>query len=99
LTNQISDDALLILIPYLEERSKYQLLNSFNRENPEVIKELLLNDAMFYKNTSQRIIRDIEFNYSVIDFRTAYEKQTKKDFDAASFDLIKTMQFKMLFKK
>ena len=94
---KLSDEVLLELIPYLNEDSKNELLNLYNRSNQSVIKELLVHEALFYIKPSQRHHRKNDFHYSVIDFRTAQEKENRRSIDNSKFDMVKTMQFKMLF--
>ncbi|MDY0277935.1 MAG: helix-turn-helix transcriptional regulator [Acholeplasma sp.] len=94
--SKIADEAILILIPYLGEFTKHQVLNNYNKDNQNVIKQLLEHGAKFYKDYHGDDSKDIKFDHSIIEFRTSREIERDSLSEAIKFDMMKTLQFKML---
>ncbi|MCF7930788.1 MAG: helix-turn-helix domain-containing protein [Acholeplasmataceae bacterium] len=94
--SKMSDESISALIPFLNEDTKHKVLNSYNRDNPAVIKKLLEYGGKFYKDYNSNSSEVINFNYSTIEFRTNREVESDNMREINKFDLIKTLQFKLL---
>lgn len=94
--SKISDEILLILIPYLDENSINQILNNYNKDNQEIIKILLENGGKFFRNYKGNPNNAIGFDYSVVDFRTIREIEYDNSRHENKYDMMKTLQFKLL---
>mgnify|MGYP000876380060 CR=1 FL=1 len=94
--SKMPDEILMILVPYLNEYSINQILNNYNKDNQAIIKLLLENGGKFYKDYQSNPNNTIAFNYSVVDFRTAREVEYDNSRNANKYDMMKTMQFKLL---
>jgi hypothetical protein len=94
--SRVSDEILLLLIPYLNESIIHEILNNYNKENSTVIKLLLEKGGKFYNQYQGNPNKKIEFKYSTIDFRTMREIEIDKNRVSSRFDMIKTLQFKLL---
>jgi hypothetical protein len=92
---KISDEVLLMLIPYLDKQSKDLLLNQYNGENQSVIKELLKFGAKFYLNTNSST-SSINFKIFQIDLRSPQRIKNDEELTKYSYDNKKTLIYKLI---
>lgn len=95
----LTDDLLLTAMPYLERNIKDLLLNNYNRDNQAVLKAFLQHGARFkqhkaHVNNSLDYVKTISYDQTEMRSSQTIKYEQLKDED--TYDMVKTMQFKML---
>jgi len=92
--SKMSDEILLILIPYLDVRSKNLLLNYYNGESSLVLKELLKSGAKFYLNKSSNL--SMQFKILQPELRSTEKIKNDEELNKNLYDNKKTLNYKVM---
>lgn len=92
--SKISDEILMILIPYLDMESKNLFLNHYNGESKLVLKKLLELGAKFYLNRSS--LPQLKFRILQPELRSPEKIKSDEELNMNKYDNKTTLNYKLM---